>query len=142
MPREQRVSGIRRTDAARLLSPVERERVRLKVVAPERVLEPFAQAARPSRSHDGGIDLAERSAPSGAAADARERVALDLAQRDRRFRQRAVRVEHRIERVLPTLLDQAVRRAARILDEAVAVAGRRSSSIQSSARSTCGQIAP
>src|ERR687896_1602102 len=48
-------------------------------------------------------------------------VALDLAGRDRTSRQLAVRVEDRVPGVLPALLIEAERRAALVLDEAIAI---------------------
>jgi len=48
-------------------------------------------------------------------------VALNLAERDRSFGRSAVGVEDRIERILPALMEQPGRRAARVLEEAVAI---------------------
>ena len=91
------------------LLPSKRQRVGGELFAPERLFEPLAAAVGagrcnrrrsswPSRAH-GHLG---RGAPGGVD------VALHFAQRDRCLGQRAVGVEHGIERILPALRDQAL----------------------------------
>src|SRR5215831_7220332 len=98
------MAGIRRADAARLLTAVECQRIDAEILAPKVRFESLSQSLgllfelpRPSCKTD---VLRE---PSGAAL-CRVNVALYLAERDRAFGERAIRVEHGVLRILPTLL--------------------------------------
>ena len=72
-------------------------------------------------------------------------VALDLGEGDRRLAPRGRPVADRVARVLPALVEQAARRAALVLDEAVAVAvarTRRSSRARPARSARGGRRAP
>src|SRR4051812_5279118 len=91
---------------ARAFSAIERERVRLEFVAPERALEALAQFLRLPDQHPCAILEAEQSRQPGPLPLRLEHVALHLAERDRGIRQRAILVADRVARILPSLLDQ------------------------------------
>ena len=87
------------------------------------------RSSKRARSASAFADHVGRRVPARPAARASQRraaprgvdVALDLAERDRPLGEPAVGVKDRVVRVLPALMHEAVRRLARVLDEAVAV---------------------
>src|SRR5439155_23359479 len=73
------------------------------------------------------LELTRAVAPSQLRSAARQsffrgvHVALHLGERDRSFRQAAIRVENGVEGILPALVHEPVRGLAMIFDEAVAI---------------------
>jgi hypothetical protein len=116
------VAGIRCADAAGALRSIERKRVGGEILEPELLLEARANRLgfRPQR---GGAAAVTQPLRKYRGLTLRvEDVALNLAQRDRRGRELPIVVEDRVGRVLPSLIDEPRRAAARVLDEPVAVA--------------------
>ena len=119
---EEDVSGIRGADRARLLLAIEGQRVGAERRIPEALVEPVTQriGAAPTTTP---ARAASPSSPaiSARAAPRRVDVPLDLAEGDWALGEPAVRVKHRVVRVLPALVHQAFGGLPRVLDEAVAV---------------------
>src|SRR5438094_4946600 len=115
------MARVRRSHPAWLLSAIECECIGRKFVAPKAFFKSSAQdagllrqIARPC------IITKEFSQPSGHQLGS-VNVALHFAQRDRSLGRRAVRVENRIVRVLPTLVDKTEFRPASVFHEAVSI---------------------
>ena len=120
--REQELSGIRCTDAARLLGAVERQRIGAELGAPEGRFEALGEAL--GLGFEPVVRRPRRPMPARAARDRRfcgKDVTLDFGQRDVAFGQPAVGVEDRIVGILPSLVGQALFAGAAIFDKAVAI---------------------
>ena len=123
MPLQSRWPDVRSQRVHGLLVPVEGERVVPTArVAPECLVEARAQLLGVPLEPLGELPLApdlarELGEPDLGVVD----VALHLARRDRRLGVPPVMEELRVARVLPRLVEQPVRRAPLILDEAVPV---------------------
>lgn len=107
---------------ARALLAVERKRIAFKLVTPKHLLESlldgFCLVSQPIRklAHPEGGGEGRPLPASGV------HVALHLAKRDWARGKRAVFVEDRVAGILPSLIDEAHRRMAEVLDQAVAIA--------------------
>src|SRR6267142_6630678 len=119
--REQALAGIRAAYPALILLTVQCERVHRDLRTPEALLEALLEAARSVGERTFSHVVPEHLRQLGSGHERGMGVTLDLAQRNGSFGKPAVRVEHRVMRILPALLNQSVRRAALILDESVLV---------------------
>src|SRR5262245_14603619 len=117
--RVQAVAGIRGGHATGALLAVERQRIGAEVVAPERLLETHLQRRRARPPARRQVRLATRRRQHRRANPGGVRVALYLAERDRRRGELPVGVEDRVLRILPSLVQQAVPAATAVFDEAV-----------------------
>ena len=107
--------------AARLLLPVQRQRIGAQVFAPESILEPFGERGGLGVERLTALVLAEPARRACRQALGRIDIALHLAEGDRPLRDRAVGVEDCVVGVLPALVGEAGFAGAAIFDEAVAV---------------------
>src|SRR5262249_8436573 len=117
----QAMPRIRGDGAHRLLLGVERQGVEAEVVAPEALLEGTPEALRPGAQGARARRIADRLERFGHAHPGVEDVALQLAERLGRSDLRTVRVDDRVAGVLPAHVLVALRRAAAVLLEAVAI---------------------
>src|SRR5690348_4197996 len=106
---------------ARLLVTIERQRVEPELGAPEAGAEAFPQRVRLLTQRPRHVVMSQRLSESRSGELRGIGIRLHLTEGDRPFRNAPVGVKHRITRVLPALLQQAVRCAPLIFDEPVAV---------------------
>src|SRR6266496_6063674 len=115
------VACVRRSHLAGLLSAIERKRVCGKFVTPETLFKSSGQGFRLLRQIARPSIIAEELSQFGRRQLGSVNVALHFAQSDWSFGGRAVSVENRIVRVLPTLMDETEFRPTSIFHEAVAI---------------------
>ena len=113
-PREQAVPGVRGANPARPLVSIERQRIRLELLAPEGVLELLAQPL--GAGHPVAPDRHDRRASRRAPRRLSTRRRRNPALRTTRSAPRpaTVRMKDRIVRILPALMDEAGAAGARI----------------------------
>src|SRR3984885_2578410 len=107
---------------ASALFAVQREHINVQGRVEERRVERRAQRLRALVERNGALRATYTPSNRGGRTPGAEGVGLNLNERDRPFRQRAVRVEDRIVTVLPTLIGQPLVASTAVLDKAVAVA--------------------
>ena len=112
---------VRGEHPAGTLLAVERKRVSIKVVTPERLLESLLDGFCLASEMIRQVAHLERGGEGRPLSASGVHIALDLAERDRPRGQRAVLVEDRVTGILPSLIDKSVRRKAEVLDEAVPI---------------------
>src|SRR5216684_7158141 len=122
--------GVGRSDPARLLGAVERNRIETDLFAPERRFESLREALGVEVEPIGEIIVAEAAGALGGQPLGGVCVALRFAERDRAARELAVLMKDRVERIFPSLIAQAVLQSiaprATIFEKAVAVGVARS----------------
>ena len=120
-PGEKAMACIRSPHLALLFAAVQSDGIGANLRTPKLFFEAGAQflslRLQPSRY----FGLAQQRCQFRRAIFGGVGVALHLAQRNGRFGEGSIRMKHRIVRIFPALLGQAVRRVARIFDKAVAI---------------------
>src|SRR5262245_7039686 len=101
------MTGVGAAYATALFLAIERERVGAELVTPERRVEVRSQACRAHAPLAALVEIAAQLRQHRGSAPRPIGVGLNLTQRDRRLRQRAVGMKHGIVRVLPPLLQQS-----------------------------------
>ena len=115
------VSRVRRSHPAGLLPAIERKGVCGKFITPETLAESSEEGFGLFRQTTRLCRIAEEFSQFGRRQLGSINVALDFAQSDWPFGGCAVRVENRIVRVLPTLMDETEFRLACVFHETVAI---------------------
>ena len=106
--RKQGMSCVRCSDGAGALFPVQRERVRRDVLAPECALELLLEVLGLVQELGGALPVSEHGRQLRGFLLGGIDVGLHFAQCDRSLCERSIDVEDRVVRVLPSLIDQAL----------------------------------
>src|SRR5437867_2444365 len=112
--REQAMTGIRAAYAALVLFAVQRQCVHCDLRAPEALLEALLDAAGGVSERARAVAVPQHFCQLGSRHECSIGVTLDFAERNGSFGKPPIGVEHGVMRILPALLNQAVRGAALI----------------------------